>query len=101
MGSLLASRFSPSTSLGRSDGFLASTATRTTGDTLNFITWQEERGRERGVGGEREGGEEGRKGERKGWKGGRHMKKVESGRGEESRRKERVGEGNARRKGGE
>ncbi len=38
MGSDLARRLSPSTSLGRSAGFLASTATRTTGLTLNFIT---------------------------------------------------------------
>ena len=38
IGSDLASRLSPSTSFGRSDGFLASTATRTTGLTLNFIT---------------------------------------------------------------
>ena len=41
MGSDLASLLSPSTSFGRSDGFLASTATRTTGDTLNFITCQQ------------------------------------------------------------
>lgn len=38
MGSDLARRFRPSTSLGKSAGFLASTATRTTGLTLNFIT---------------------------------------------------------------
>ena len=68
MGSDLASRFSPSTSLGRSDGFLASTATRTTGDTLNFITcggeWRGGRGGGR-EGGGREGGR-GESGERRG-----------------------------------
>lgn len=31
-------KYKPSTSLGKSAGFLGSTATRTTGDTLNFIT---------------------------------------------------------------
>merc|ERR1719505_290029 len=39
IGSDLASRLRPSTSLGRSAGFLGSTATRTTGDTLNFMTF--------------------------------------------------------------
>ena len=38
MGSNLASCFRPSTSLGRSAGFFASTMTLTTGLTLNFIT---------------------------------------------------------------
>ena len=37
MGSDLASRLRPSTSLGRSDAILGSTATRTTGETENFI----------------------------------------------------------------
>mmetsp|Transcript_12847 Transcript_12847/g.22665 ORF Transcript_12847/g.22665 Transcript_12847/m.22665 type:complete len:321 (+) Transcript_12847:1045-2007(+) len=37
MGSERAKRFRPSTSLGRSQACLGSTATRTTGDTLNFI----------------------------------------------------------------
>eukprot|EP01139_Manchomonas_bermudensis_P019047 Amastigsp_a676327_4345.p3 type:complete len:327 gc:universal Amastigsp_a676327_4345:366-1346(+) len=37
-GSDLERRLSPSTSLGRSEGFLGSTATRTTGDTENFMT---------------------------------------------------------------
>merc|ERR1719187_3144504 len=39
MGSDLARRLRPSTSLGRSDGFLGSTAIRTTGDTENFMTF--------------------------------------------------------------
>merc|ERR1719150_1275506 len=39
MGSDLARRFRPSTSLGSSDGFLGSTATHTTGDTENFMTF--------------------------------------------------------------
>merc|ERR1712127_657929 len=38
IGSDLERRSRPSTSFGRSDGFLHSTATRTTGDTENFIT---------------------------------------------------------------
>ena len=37
MGSDLARRFIPSTSLGKSAEFVGSTATRTTGDTENFI----------------------------------------------------------------
>jgi len=40
MGSDFASRFRPSTNLGNSDGFFASTATRTTGDTENFIIFK-------------------------------------------------------------
>ena len=37
IGSDLASRFRPSTNFGNSEGFFGSTATRTTGDTENFI----------------------------------------------------------------
>merc|ERR1712066_217312 len=39
MGSDLEGRFSPSTSLGRSEAFFGSTATLTTGDTENFMTF--------------------------------------------------------------
>merc|ERR1719299_146833 len=39
MGSDLDSLFKPSTSLGKSEGFLGSTATRTTGETENFMTF--------------------------------------------------------------
>jgi len=39
IGSLRARRLRPSTSLGRSDATLGSTATRTTGETENFIAF--------------------------------------------------------------
>lgn len=39
MGSACTRRFIPSTNLGRSAGFFGSTATRTTGLTLNLITY--------------------------------------------------------------